>query len=93
MMVLISKKNEDKRTITLMPTATIDGNIIRIYTNVTVSELQVSIKDASGNIVYSGSSMESSRCHTFGVYDLPEGEYVLEFEIGGESFYGYFSIL
>lgn len=83
--------NEDKRSITLIPTATIDGNTIRIYTNVSVSGLQMSIKDEAGNVVYSNSSMESSRSHTFEVPELPEGEYVLEFEIGEEAFYGCFS--
>lgn len=85
------KWNKDERSITLIPTATIDGSTIRIYTNVSVSGLQMSIKDEAGNVVYSNSSMESSRCHTFEVPELPKGEYVLEFEIGEEAFYGYFS--
>ncbi|MDE5710394.1 DUF3244 domain-containing protein [Bacteroides sp.] len=85
------KWHEDKRSITLIPTATIDENTIRIYTNVGVSELQMFIKDEAGNVVYSNSSMESSQCHTFEVPELPKGEYVLEFEIGEEAFYGYFS--
>lgn len=83
---------EDKRSITLIPTATIDENTIRIYTHVSVSGLQMSIKDEAGNVIYSNSSMESSRCHTFEVPELPEGEYVLEFEIGEEAFYGHFSV-
>lgn len=69
------KWDKDKRSITLMPTATIDGNIIRIYTNVMVSGLQISIKDVNGNIVYSDSSVESSQCYTFEMYDLSEGEW------------------
>lgn len=83
--------NKDERSITLIPTATIDGSTIRIYTNVSVSGLQMSIKDEAGNVVYSNSSMESSQCHTFEVPELPKGEYVLEFEIGEEAFYGCFS--
>lgn len=82
---------KDKRSITLVPTATIDGNTINVYTNVTISGLQMSIKDSMGNIVYSNNSMEPSRYHTFEVYDLPIGEYILEIEIGNESFYGYLS--
>ncbi|MDE6347515.1 MAG: DUF3244 domain-containing protein [Bacteroides sp.] len=85
--------NCDKRSIALIPTATIDGNTIRIYTNLAVSGLQMSIKDEAGNVVYSNIGMESSRCHTFEVHDLPEGEYILEFEIGEDSFYGIFSSL
>lgn len=82
---------EDNRSITLVPTATIDGNTIRIYSNVTISGLQMSIKDSMGNIVYSYNDMTPSRCHTFDIYGLPEGKYVLVFEIGNTFFYGYFS--
>lgn len=51
-----SKKDWDKdeRSITLVPTATIDGNTIRIYSDVTISELQISIKDNMGYKVYCG---------------------------------------
>lgn len=84
--------NKDERSITLEPTATIDGNIIRIYTNVTISGLHTFIKDSMGNIVYAYNDMTPSRCHTFEVYDLPEGEYILEVEIGEESYYGDFII-
>lgn len=83
------ERNKDKRSISLVPTATIDRNTINVYTNVTISSLQMSIKDSMGNIVYSNNSIETSRCHTFGIYDLPEGEYILEIKIGDVSFYGY----
>ncbi len=82
---------KDERSITLEPTATIDGNIIRIYSDVAIENVSVVIKDKSDNIVYSNTNMPPSRCHTFEVYDLPKGEYTLEFEIGDEPFYGYFS--
>lgn len=84
--------DKDERSITLVPTATIDGNTIRIYSDVTISGLQASIKDSMGNIVYSYNDMTSSRCHTFEVYGLPEGEYTLELKIGEDSFYGNFII-
>ena len=84
--------DKDERSITLVPTATIDGNTIRIYSDVTISGLQASIKDSMGNIVYSYNDMTSSRCHTFEVYGLPEGEYTLELKIGEASFYGNFII-
>lgn len=83
---------KDKRSITLEPTATIDGNTIRIYTNVPISNLQVAIKDSMGNVVYTYNDTTSSRCHTFEVYDLPEGDYTLELKIGEEAFYGDFSV-
>lgn len=80
---------KDRRSITLEPTATIDENTVRIYTDVAVSELQLSIKDSMGNIVYTYNDMTALRCHTFEVYGLQTGEYILEIEIGDESFYGH----
>jgi len=89
-----SKKNwnKDERSIILEPTATIDGNTIRIYTNVAIMDFQTSIKDSMGNTVYTYNDTTPSRCHTFEVYGLPEGEYILEFKIGEDSFYGDFII-
>lgn len=83
---------KDKRSITLVPTATIDGNMIRIYTNVAIMDFHASIKDSMGNTVYTYNDTAPSRCHTFEVYGLPEGEYILEFKIGEDSFYGDFII-
>ena len=82
---------EDERSITIKPTATIDGNTIRIYSSIGVENASIVIKDKYSNIVYSNSSIAVSQCHTFKVYDLPEGDYVLLFEIEDDSFYGYFS--
>lgn len=83
---------KDERSVSIEPTATIDENTICIYSDVTISGLQVSIKDNMGNVVYSYKDMTPSRCHTLEVYELPTGEYTLIFEIGDISFYGCFSI-
>lgn len=81
----------NKRSITLEPTATVDGNTIRIYSNMTIESVSAVIKNQSGNIVYSNINMTPSTCHIFEVYDLAEGVYTLEFECGDVVFYGYFS--
>ena len=85
-------RGKDYCSITLEPTATIDGNTIRIYTNVAIMDFHASIKDSMGNTVYTYNDTAPSRCHTFEVYGLPEGEYILEFKIGEDSFYGDFII-
>ncbi len=81
----------DRRSISMEPTAIIDGNILRIYSNVTIENVSIVIRDKSGNIIYSNINMIASQCHTFEIYDLPEGDYILEFEFGDTSYYGYFS--
>lgn len=82
----------DRRSITLEPIAAIDGNTIHIYTDIAVSSVTVVVKDQCGNAVYYNGDGTSSQCHTFGMYDLQDGDYLLEFKIGDESYYGYFSI-
>lgn len=81
----------DKRSLSVEPTATYDENTICIYLNMAVENVSIVIKDKYDNIVYSNDSITVSQCHTFKVYDLPEGDYVLVFGIGDDSFYGYFS--
>ncbi|ADV43218.1 DUF3244 domain-containing protein [Bacteroides helcogenes] len=83
---------KDRRSITLEPIAAIDGNTIHIYTDIAVSSVTVVVKDQCGNAVYYNGDGTSSQCHTFGMYDLQDGDYLLEFKIGDESYYGYFSI-
>lgn len=87
------KWGKDERSISIEPTATIEENTIRIYSDVTISGLQVSIKDNMGNVVYSYKDMTPSRCHTLEVYELLEGEYILEISIGEDVFYGDFFIM
>lgn len=83
---------KDERSVSIEPTATIDENTIRIYSDVTISGLQVSITDNMGNVVYSYKGKAPSRCYTFEVYELPTGEYTLIFEIGEKVYYGGFII-
>ena len=86
-------KIEDNRSITLEPIATIDGNTIRIYSDVTILGLQISIIDSLGNIVYSYNDMTPSQCYTFDIHGIPEEKYILELKIEDDSFYGYFYYL
>lgn len=82
---------EDERSITINPIATIEGNTIRIYSNITIENVSIVIKDQSDNVIYSNTSIVNSRCHTFEVFDLLKDDYILELKIGNDSFYGCFS--
>lgn len=82
---------KDSRSITIVPTATIDKNTLRIYSDIPINDVSIILKDKSDNVIYSNTSMIASRCHTFEIYDLSEGNYTLEIEFGETSYYGYFS--
>lgn len=83
----------DERSISIVPTATIDGNTIHIQTNLPVENLQISVKDSYNNIVYSNNDTSCSRSHIFYLNTLSKGEYTIELTIGDEEFYGFFSLL
>lgn len=62
---------KDKRSVVIIPTATIDGNTIRIYSDISVNNLTLEIKDNGDNVVYSNTSISNSKCHTFELSALP----------------------
>lgn len=95
--LLYSSKNEhirvnDKRSITIEPTASLNENTLCLYTNLPVEDLQIVVTDSYNNIVYSNNDTACSRKHNFELNTLPEGEYIIELTIGDEIFYGIFSI-
>lgn len=81
---------QDERSISIVPNATIDGNTIRIYTDIAVEEIQVKVEDENGNAIYANSNMTSSKLHIFEINSLEQGEYTLEITIGDENYYGIF---
>lgn len=85
-------KVEDDRSISLEPTASLNGDALYIYTNLPVEDLQIVVTDSYNNPVYSNNDTPCSRSHNFELNTLPKGEYIVELTIGDEIFYGYFSI-
>lgn len=96
--LLYSSKNEDtrvndERSISIKPTASINGNTLCIYTNFPVEDLQIVVKDSYNNTVYSNNDAACSRSHNFELNELSKEEYAVELTIGDVKFHGYFSIL
>ena len=69
----------DKRSVTIYPTAAIDGNNIFIYSNVSIDVLHIIIKDSSGNIIYSTDTAVNTLIPTLiSLFNIEEGGYILE---------------
>lgn len=84
-------KEIDKRMMSITPIATYDRSTIEIYFPVAVASLWITIKDTTGNIIYSDMKSVSSKSYRFELCDLLIGEeYTLEIELEGQYFYGYF---
>lgn len=96
--LLYSYKNEDtkvkeERSISIVPTASLNENTLCVYTNLPIEDLQIVVTDSYNNIVYSNKTTACSRSHNFELNTLPKGEYIVELTIGDEKIFGYFSML
>lgn len=87
-----TKRLKDKRSLSLEPTAFLNGNTLCIYTNLPVESLQIEVTDSYNNTVYSANGVTYSRSHNFDLSGLSKGEYTVELTIGDEKFYGHFPI-
>ena len=78
-----------KKEIILLPTASIDGQVLTI-SFVSSTNFEVSVVDASGAVVYTGAYSAQGAVIT--LPNLSDGEYQLEIEQGGNVYIGDFEI-
>ncbi len=84
---------EDLRSISVKPTASLNGNIISISAPVTLSNVSVVVKDMTGNAVYSETIAIPARQYYSIVLDnVEDGDYTIEVTFGDKYFLGYFTI-
>lgn len=89
----MSDKSYDNRSIRLEPTASHDGNLFYIHSYVCIENLQVTIKDVDGNVVYTDITVvPAGQTYSF-TFDATEGgEYTLELSYGDDFLYGNFEL-
>lgn len=88
-----AEAGQEWRSITFEPTASIDGNLIIIYSDITVQNVQVAVKDMAGNVVYTSTiTIPAKQHHSFTLDNVESGDYVLEVTYADKFFYGYFII-
>lgn len=86
------KWGKDERSISLVPTATIDGSTIRIYTSVTVENIQIIVRDHANNIIYSETAtLLRGQPYSFHVHGMANQQATLELNIGENVLTGIFS--
>lgn len=87
------QKNSQTRSLVTEPTANHEGNTIYLQSDVSIKELQVTVKDEKGNIISSEFiSLSSQQSYAFSIGGAKEGIYILELNDGKEEYYGYFEI-
>lgn len=76
-----------------MPIVTHDNNILYIYSNILIKDLQVTIKDSYDNLIHSEiTSLYVDKTITILLNNLTAGEYKIELVSENESLFGYFFI-
>lgn len=84
----------DTCSLTIEPTASHDNNAIHIhYDDYLLENLQITVKDSSGNIMYSNTvSVSSNDPYSFSLNNVGSAEYEIELSYREISFHGYLEI-
>lgn len=81
------------RSMSVEPTAAIDGNIISIDSYISIENLQITIKDVDDNVVYSDVVIVSAnQTYSFVLNATPGEEYTIELAYGDSSLCGSFKL-
>lgn len=70
------------------PSASIEDGVLTIETEIATWGIGVTILDAGGNIVYTCENASEGTIHTFAVGILSSGDYIIEVQIGKDTFEG-----
>lgn len=82
----------ERRSLTHIPTVTYDSNIIRIYSDIPLEDLQVTITNISTEATYYFNNINVfySQPYTLYLDYVESGNYKIEINIKGTCYYGYF---
>ncbi len=88
------KEGPSTRSLTIDPVVTYDANTVHIYNSDNLLEnLQVTVKDLLGNVVYSNAiSISYNQPYSFILNNVESGVYEIELSYGTNLFYGYFCL-
>lgn len=82
----------DDRSLTIKPTITCDKNSINIYSNTLIKDMEITVKDKHGSIVYSNiADIPSKQRYSFTFDCHNSEEYIIEIAYDNKWYYGYFS--
>ena len=88
-----AERTEDRRSIVIEPTANQEGNIISISCDFPLQNVQVAVKDAIGNTIYTNTiSIPAKGHYSFSLDNVENGSYILEVTFGDNYYYGYFTL-
>ena len=84
---------EDKRSIPYVPHLSHNGNIIYIYSDIILEDLQITILNEFDSIVYSSTiTVFNNQDYPFQFSTMETGTYTIELTNGEHSFWGQFTL-
>lgn len=86
-------EKESARSIISVPVLTHDGNILFIYSDVPLENLQIQVKDEFGNVAYVDSvSIAAGQKYSFMLEGAPAGNYVIKLSCTQKILWGGFEL-
>lgn len=87
-------KSRQERSMPIVPSVYQEGSAIYLYSDLPLENLQVTIKDETGQVISEETIFVSpQQSYTFSIGNVEDGKYILELDNGQEEeYYGYFEI-
>ena len=82
----------DNRSLSTTPTATLEGNVLCIYTEKTLENARITVADAQGNVWFDAEESSLSGSYSFTLDGGPQGMLILRIETKEICYIGEFSL-
>ncbi len=84
---------EDTRSVSYIPTITHDSNTLYIYSDIILENLNITVKNATGMLLYSNTvTILNTQRYSFTIDDMNKGEFLIELTYRKKYLYGHFNI-
>lgn len=82
----------DDRSLSTTPTATLEGNVLCIYTEKALENARITVADAQGNVWFDAEESSLSGSYSFTLDGSPQGMLILRIETKEICYIGEFSL-
>lgn len=83
---------KDDRSLSTTPTATLEGNVLCIYTEKTLENARITVADAQSNVWFDAEESSLSGSYSFTLDGSPQGMLILRIETKEICYLGEFSL-
>lgn len=83
---------KDNRSLSTTPTATLEGNVLCIYTEKTLENARITVADAQSNVWFDAEESSLSGSYSFTLDGSPQGMLILRIETKEICYIGEFSL-